>query len=1004
VVGAAVLLHPLPVAAQLDGTAVIRGEMKAGRYPEAERRVRELLTTTERLHGVDSPEVADLLDILSEVLRKGGKLHEPEALGVCLRAVAIKDSVSAPDSSLAVSLENLGGLHVQNGRLEEGRPPLERALELRIRSLGRWHRDVAWTLIWLGNLEFSAANDDSASALVERAVAIQDSLLPDEDLQHTYGLEMLANIQYVRGAYREATSLYERVLRLRLETLGLDDLSTASVLHNLGSLFVEMGDYDEGRRYLERARAVMRRLVPDGRNPMVARTVNSLGGIREDRGDAAGALSLYQEAVRLQRVVLGPDNNEVATYMMLTGRLNFALGRRDLARRTLLEAMRIQEAARGPKNPDLASTLRALARVDAADGAVDLALERDGRALEIQEGTLGSQHPYLAPTLADLGYYHAMKGDTLGALALALRASQIRANHLRLIAGGVSERQALAYAARRDAGNRTGLDVLLPLVERGGSGGSEASVRAAWDAVAQVRTLVLDEMASRSRASWGDSVDESTTSALRALHAARQRLADILVKGPGDDGIERYQARLRSARLEVEVAERNLGLLNASLASESASRLSLADALGAVPPGWGLAAYATYTDDSKRRFYVAFVNGASGVPAAIPIGDASRIDALVQRWASAVMAAASGDAAVAAKAEAASRTAGRALRRAIWDPVLGALGDVEGVLIVPDGSLQRVNFGALPDSGKSYLVERDLAMHYATSESDIAATHARVSHGSGLLALGGVDFDGASANGSSASRSAPASRGGEGDCQGFYDATFRALPESGREVEEIAGAWGDTVNVTVMTGAQATEDAFKRLAPGKRVIHLATHGFFLDPTRCLQELASSRGIGGLEPAVRPRPRPAFDQASPLLLSGLALASANRRAEATPHEEDGILTAEEVASLDLRGVEWAVLSACDTGIATATQGEGLLGLRRAFHTAGVSALVISLWPVQDEAAREWMTALYKNRASGVTATAQAVRAATLEVLRSRRAHGRSTSPFFWGAFVATGDWD
>jgi len=112
----------------------------------------------------------------------------------------------------------------------------------------------------------------------------------------------------------------------------------------------------------------------------------------------------------------------------------------------------------------------------------------------------------------------------------------------------------------------------------------------------------------------------------------------------------------------------------------------------------------------------------------------------------------------------------------------------------------------------------------------------------------------------------------------------------------------------------------------------------------------------------------------------------------------------VASLDLRGVEWAVLSACDTGIASTGGGEGILGLRRAFRTAGASTLVISLWPVQDEAAREWMRALYKNRLSGGTATAQAVRSATLDVLRSRRAQGLSTSPFFWAAFVATGDWD
>jgi CHAT domain-containing protein len=141
----------------------------------------------------------------------------------------------------------------------------------------------------------------------------------------------------------------------------------------------------------------------------------------------------------------------------------------------------------------------------------------------------------------------------------------------------------------------------------------------------------------------------------------------------------------------------------------------------------------------------------------------------------------------------------------------------------------------------------------------------------------------------------------------------------------------------------------------------------------------------------------------LLLSGLALAGANQRASAGPEDDDGILTAEEVTSLNLEGVDWAVLSACDTGLGEIKAGEGVFGLRRAFQLAGARTVVMSLWSVDDQATRAWMRALYEGRFQRKLATADAVHAASLTMLRERRAKGQSTHPFYWAAFVAAGDW-
>ena len=167
-------------------------------------------------------------------------------------------------------------------------------------------------------------------------------------------------------------------------------------------------------------------------------------------------------------------------------------------------------------------------------------------------------------------------------------------------------------------------------------------------------------------------------------------------------------------------------------------------------------------------------------------------------------------------------------------------------------------------------------------------------------------------------------------------------------------------------------------------------------------MTATRAIGAVDfdehPAVT---TPAGDP--PLRLSGLALAGANRRTSGPIGSDDGILTAEEIATLDLSSVRWAVLSACDTGVGDPRAGEGVFGVRRAFQLAGVRTLIMSLWSVEDQATSVWMDRLYELRLAGQMDTAECVREASLSVLRDRRAKGESTHPFYWAGFVAVGDW-
>jgi CHAT domain-containing protein len=252
-------------------------------------------------------------------------------------------------------------------------------------------------------------------------------------------------------------------------------------------------------------------------------------------------------------------------------------------------------------------------------------------------------------------------------------------------------------------------------------------------------------------------------------------------------------------------------------------------------------------------------------------------------------------------------------------------------------------------------------------------------------------------------------RGHTPTCASFSSTRFGPLPAAADEVAAVRSIWGERPSAgsaTLLVGPAATELAFKRQAPGKQVLHLATHGFFLGED--CGAPGPYRGIGGVSQRrdvaeSAKGDAPASDvSASPLMLSGLALAGANLRDTVVPGAEDGILTAEEVSALDLSGVRLAVLSACRTGAGRITSGEGVFGLRRAFLVAGAATVVTNLWDVEDRAGQAWIEEFYRGRLLRGRTIPEAVRGASLAVLSARRSAHLSIHPFYWAGWVAVGD--
>jgi len=360
----------------------------------------------------------------------------------------------------------------------------------------------------------------------------------------------------------------------------------------------------------------------------------------------------------------------------------------------------------------------------------------------------------------------------------------------------------------------------------------------------------------------------------------------------------------------------------------------------------------------------------------VDLGPALPIDDAVRQWREAI---------VALKPSAASAT----LRRLLWEPLARRFPAETGtVIIAPDGLLTAVPWGALAGGRPGTVLVEDYALatvpHAPFILDQLTAPPRTAGGRDTILAVGGMDDD---------------------------------LPGAARELETVVRLAGSR-HVVRLQGATATTAGVLRELPQARWAHFDTHGFFADP--------SVRSVLGPDPDPLHRLKregPAPISRNPLVLSGLVLAGANRASTntgATGSGGTGILTAEAIAGLPLQDLELAMLSACDTGLGTVAGGEGVFGLQRAFHLAGTRAVIASLWKVEIHATQTLMAEFYKNLWEKKLTKLEALRQAQLALLRNSRPLANAgpvdtqkqpgttreedrLPPFFWAAFVLSGDW-
>ncbi|MHC4954428.1 MAG: tetratricopeptide repeat protein [Planctomycetota bacterium] len=846
------------------------------------------------------------------------------------------------------------------GAVRKCLPMAKQAREISRRVLGEECSITAKHTGMLAHLHQDNGLYAQAERLYIRTVEILRSIFGEEHPATAWNISALGRLYLVMGDYAKAEPLCVKGLAIRKKLFGTEHIDTARSFTGLGKLYRAMGDRAQAESFLHQALEVRRRILRKDKGP-IAQNLADLGAICSQAGEYARAEPLLLQALEIWKKRFTEEHQTPAVAMNQLGTLYRAMGRYHDAERYCRRALEIWTKMLGEGNPRTARAMSNLGRVYVALGEYDKAEKLLQRALAIRIRRFGRDHPETAESFEDLASLHDSRGEHVQAARLLERALDTRRRLLDSAATVQSERQQMNMAALY----RGTLDTYLSLAPRAKTkpGKIYAPVMA-WQGTVFLRQARMREVARHPKLAALFDRYSNTTSQLAARSLA----------APGHDYRESWLLEIEELTKEKEAIEKELYEKSEAFRKiRDAQRPDPARLREALPDGVALVDFLVHAKIGAPRF-VAFVVRRDKEIAMVDLGPVAPAEKAIDAW----------------RASRGQREGGT-LRRLLWDPLLPHLQGAGTVLLSPDGALGRLSFAGLPGKKPgTYLIEEVALGVVPVARMLPSLLREPGAEGEvSLLLLGDVDY------GDPAEDDAP---------------VYKRLAGTRAEILAIRDSFEqkhDEGAVTVLRRAKATESAFREKARAHRWLHLATHGFFA-PAKLQSALAPRaeeqlRGLGS-EGVVGHHPG---------LLSGLAFAGAN--AKSTGNQDDGILTAVEVAALDLSKVEVVILSACETGLGRVAAGEGILGLQRAFQVSGARTTVTSLWKVPDAETNRLMQRFYENLWERDMGKLPALREAQLWMLAERRARGlavprdgnasgsKRLPAHYWAAFVLAGDW-
>ena len=796
------------------------------------------------------------------------------------------------------------------------------------RTVGETHPDYALSLNNLAGFYFGIGDYTKAIKLGELALGIGGKVFGESHSDYAILLSNLANYYSSVGDFNKAIEKGTLAVDIHKQVQGESHPDYATSLGCLAQYYFDLGDYAKAVELGTQAMEIRKRVLGET-HPDYAISLNDIALCYFNLGDYSKAIELCTQAMDIQKEMLGASHHSYAQSLSNLANYYLDIGDYTKAVELGIQALTIRKQVLGENHPAYSESLSNLASYFFDFGFYSKAIELDTQAMEIRKRVLGESHPNYASSLGNLAADNYLNGNYGDAYQLLLNSVRDKKEIVLSQFKGLPNRTRESFWNK----NKNEFTYLPSICLKAGDMESNGEV---YDNSA----LFAKGLLLNAETSLRDLILESGDSAAVKQFDAMQMIRMTLNK--------QYEKPIADRKLNCDSLERVADQMERELMNSSKA---FGDFTRNLTVTWKDVQKGLGDDDVAIEFLASPVLGGDSIlyvaltlkkgydkPKMITLFEERDLRMVREsKWYTTP-----------------------ALCELVWGPLSDELKGVKNVYFSPSGALYNIGIEQLPCSATENIGER-YNMFRLSSTRELALRHDKPSKKSSAL-YGGLQY-----------YVPPTELLAYNQKKGYSRSSssrdvFEPLPETKIEVENISALLKrqNYDAPAIYAGDEGTEESFKALS-GKRtrIIHLATHGCYITPDEAdrqrksdmwqrlaILRVGNDNALGSEEDEALTR--------SYLAMSGGKMCWTS---DTIPEGlDDGLLTAQEISRLDLRGCDLAVLSACETGLGDISS-EGVMGLQRGFKKAGVQSIVMSLWKVADRPTQEFMTEFYRHLTAG-----------------------------------------